>query len=169
MEGGVWVGEQLLLAKSRLMAPIQSALQSCPFINSITSVDFITITNIITDWYWKHSGFKKDQGAQKNISSPSSPPSSLVMSHLLWFWSSFFPHWGSADLLGTPLARRQASVQRSWKVRSLISFYRTWLRSSPTIVNNWFFFSGLDWCDSGCWRFQLKTFWCCCCCCWHWR
>ena len=79
MEGGVWVGEQLLLAKSRLMAPIQSALPRCPFMNCTTSVDFITMTNIITDWYWKHSVFNKDQGAQKNISSPSSPPSSWAI------------------------------------------------------------------------------------------
>ena len=49
VEACVRVEEKLLLAQSGLVAPVQSALPSCPFINSITSVDFITITNIITD------------------------------------------------------------------------------------------------------------------------
>ena len=38
-----------------------------------------------------------------------------------------------------------------------------WLIDSLT---DWLLFSKLDWCNSGMWRFQLKTCWCCNCCWW---
>ena len=49
-------------------------------------------------------------------------------------------------------------------------FYRTRVWSLFTLfVTNWLPFSNLDWCDSGLWRWQLKTCWgCYFCWCW-WR
>ena len=64
-----------------------------------------------------------------------------------------------------------------WKYRGsanwCILFYRTRVRSLGMLVSNslthwrtdWLLFSKLDWCDSGMWRWQLKT---CCYCCWGW-
>ena len=61
---------------------------------------------------------------------------------------------------------------------TLLHFYWTRVRSLAMLVTHWLtdwltdllLFSKLDWCDSGMWRWQLKTCWSCCCCwCWWWE
>ena len=57
--------------------------------------------------------------------------------------------------------RGHGERMRKWRNIHSLYFYRTRVRSSGTLVSDSLtdslLFSKLDWCDSGMWRWQLKT------------